>query len=223
MKVLSREDFLKEFKSSWLVGEHVTIIGTTGSGKTVLAEDIYNMRCYVVVIATKSEDDSLKGYGKDFHRIKKWPPAFYQEKVLFWKKPGVLGDFSDQREAIYAVLSNVYKHGNRTIGLDDVVYLVRQLHLKEELAMMYTQARSQNISLVGNIQRPFWVPLEVCNQATHVLMFGLRDKDDVDRVAESQGITKDDVRSATKELHKYDFAWIRTGVEPVIVRGQKDT
>lgn len=221
MRELTRNEFLEEFKGQWQIGEHVTIIGTTGSGKTFLAEDIYNMRRFVVVIATKSSDETLTDYGKDFYRIKKWPPSWHQEKVLFWKKPDVLGEFSDQREAIYKVLSAVYKSGNRTIGLDDVVYMVRQLKLQGELAMLYTQARSQNISLVGNIQRPFWVPLEVTNQATHVLLFGVRDKDDVDRVAEAQGIRKDEIRGAVSALNKYDFAWVRTGVSPVIVRNEE--
>lgn len=222
MKVLSREQFLEEFESQWLIGEHVTIIGTTGSGKTVLAEDIYALRKFVVVIATKSSDDSLDDYDKQFHRLKRWPPSWHQEKVLFWKRPEKLGDFTDQRLAIYEVISHIYKHGNRVLGFDDVFYISDTLKLSSELQMLYTQARSQKVSLVGNLQRPFWVPKEITNQASHVLLFGLRDDKDVERVAGAQGIKKQDVIRAVDELQKYDFAWIRTGVEPVIVRGSKD-
>jgi hypothetical protein len=218
MQEMRIEEFLHEFSLMWHVGQHVTIVGTTGSGKTVLAESIYEMRRYVVVISTKSKDESLEQYGKDFYRIKRWPPDWHQERVLFWKKPKELGEFGDQRKAVFDVLDSVYRHGNRTVGIDDVVYLVRQLHLKEELAMLYTQARSQGVSLVGNLQRPYWVPLEVCNQASHLLVFGLKDKDDVDRVAEAQGIGKETVRTAIRDLRQYDFAWIRTSREPIIIR-----
>lgn len=220
MREMLRSEFYKEFKTLWFVGQHVTLVGTTGDGKTVLAEHLYELRKFVVVIATKASDDSLDDYSKDFYRTKKWPVDWYKEKVIFWERPDKLGDFSEQREAIYRVLSDIYKKGNRTVGLDDVAYLSGTLRLDDELRMLYTQSRSQNISLVGNIQRPYRVPLEVTNQASHVLLFGVRDRRDVERLVEAQGLSKVDVVSAVEKLHKYDFAWIRTGSEPIIVRNE---
>jgi len=222
MQELTRSEFLRKFRTEWDIGQHVTIIGTTGSGKTVLAGQVYGLREYVVVVATKSSDRSLDDYDSSFHRVKKWDPQWFQKRILFWKRPDKLGDFTEQREAVFDVMDDVYTHGHRTMGWDDVVYMVRQLRLGGEIQMMCTQSRSQDISLVANLQRPAWVPLEVCNQATHLLMFGVKDKDDVDRIAEAQGIQKDEVRSAVGALNKYDFAWIRTGVEPVIVRNDKE-
>lgn len=221
MMEITRSEFYKEFKLLWFVGQHVTIVGTTGDGKTVLAEHLYEMRNYVVVIATKSKDESLDDYGKDFHRIQKWPPRFDQKKVLFWKKPQTLGDFSEQREAIKEVLSSVYTRGRYTIGMDDVAYLTGTLKLENEIRMLCTQARSQDISLVMNIQRPYRVPLEVSNQASHILIFGLRDDRDIDRVVESQGLNRQIVREAVRSLNKYDFAWLRKSANPIIVRNKE--
>lgn len=215
---ITRSEFYREFPLHWHIGQHVTLVGTTGDGKTVLAEHLYSMREWVVVIASKAKDESLEGYGKDFHRISKWPPEWYQKKILFWKKPDTLGDFSEQREAFYKVLNDVYKHGGRVVGLDDVAYLTGVLHMDEEIRMLCTQSRSQDISLVMNIQRPYRVPLEVTNQSSHVMLFGLRDEKDVDRVVEAQGLNRYIVKKAIASLHKYDFAWIRTKMDPIIVR-----
>ena len=219
---ISRSAFYKDFKLKWSSGQHVTIIGTTGDGKTVLAEHLYAMRTYVVIIATKSKDDSLDAYDKSYHRITKWPPRFDQKKIIFWQKPGALGDFSEQQHKIKVVLRDIYKRGGYTVGLDDVAYITGTLKLEPEIRMLATQARSQDISLVMNIQRPYRVPLEVTNQSSHILIFGLKDERDVDRVAEASGLDKYTVREAVKGLNKYDFAWLRIGRDPVIVRNRED-
>lgn len=219
---LSRKQFLQLFQATWNMGEHVTLIGTTGSGKTYLAEDLYLLRQWVVVIATKSKDETLDGYDTSFYKIKKWPPDWYQRRVLFWKKPDELGNFSDQREAIYNVLSNIYKYGGRTVGLDDVYYISATLKMKGELQMLYTQARSQDISLVGNIQRPSWVPLEVTNQATHVMLFGIKDDKDIERVAQAQGMKKSVLENAIALLEEYEFIWVRMNKDPIIIKNDKE-
>lgn len=218
MRELTREQFFREFKNLWTQGQHVTIVGTTGSGKTVLAESLYEMRKYCVVVATKKADESLDAYGESFKRIKKWPPNWHQKHVLFWFKPKELGDFSEQRQQIYNVLSDVYMVGGWTVGLDDVFFIADTLQMKSTLQMLYTQVRSHKVSIVGNIQRPAWVPLEVLNQASHVLIFGLKDENDVEKVGKEQGVKVVLLKRAIEALKDYDFVWIRQRKEPVIVR-----
>lgn len=222
LREISRSEFLEEFKHFWIVGQHVTLVGTTGSGKTVLARDLCDLRRYVVVIASKAKDESLDKFPKSFHRIKKWPPEFHQEKVVFWKKPGNLGDFNDQRTAFYYALQDIYKSGGWTVYFDDIFYLAKTLKLDNVLQMLYTQVRSQGVSLLGSIQRPAWVPLEVVNQASHVLVFGLKDDKDIERVSKEQGVRKYEVVKSVEMLRQYEFVWIRTGMKPVIVRNDKE-
>src|SRR3954471_22907642 len=51
-------DFASSF--TFKQGEHCTLVGTTGSGKTTLARELLlPQRDYVVVLGTKAEDDSL--------------------------------------------------------------------------------------------------------------------------------------------------------------------
>jgi len=216
-KKISRQEFLKEFKHSWHVGQHVTLVGTTGDGKTVLAENLCNMRKWCVVVATKKNDASLDGYGESFVKRKTWPPDFHERHVIFWTKPQDLGDFSNQRREVYNTLAHIYHSGGWTCYIDDVFYVSRTLHLESVLQMMYTQVRSQDVSLVGSIQRPAWVPVEVLSQSTHMLIFGLHNENDVETSAKEQGIRPIILKNAVQQLKKYEFVWVRKGHEPVIV------
>src|SRR5947209_3764349 len=88
------EDWYNDFKSEWHQGEHVAIIGQTGTGKTTVAHKILDVREYVCVLAIKREDDTLErfrrgqGYGRDAYTVvSKWPPDFPHKKVILWIKP----------------------------------------------------------------------------------------------------------------------------------------
>lgn len=215
---LSRDEFLKEFKTAWHVGQHVTLVGTTGDGKTVLAQSLCELRHWCIVLGTKAKDQELENFPKSFKRVKNWPPDFHLHHILYWKKPKELGNFQEQRESIYEVLVDVYMRGGYTLYMDDVFYISKTLRMNNVLQMLYTQVRSQDVSLLGSIQRPSWVPLEVINQSTHVLIFGLRDEDDVLRVAREQGVNSLILREAVKKLKIHEFVWLRTKSMPVIVR-----
>lgn len=221
---LSRDEFLKEFKLAWHVGQHITLVGTTGDGKTYLAKDICEMRKWCVVIATKKADESLKRFNREsgnWHTVTSWPPDFHQQHVLYWSRPKTLGNFEDQRIRIYNALAGIYYAGGWTCYLDDVFYIASTLHLNEVVKMMYTQVRSQDVSLIGSIQRPAWVPVEVLSQSSHMLIFGLHNLNDVETSAKEQGIKPAMLKLAVEKLQKYDFIWVRRGRDPIIVRKNK--
>lgn len=221
-KELTRDAFFQDFRRAWLVSEHVTLVGTTGDGKTVLAKDLCNMRKYVVVVATKKADESLDKFSKDeknkWYTVKHWPPDFHMNHVLYWTRPKELGDFTEQRYKVFEVLADVYYKGGWTCYMDDTFYISNTLRLGEQVKMLYTQVRSQDVSLLGSIQRPAWVPVEVLSQSTHMLIFGLHNENDVETSAKEQGIKPSILKEAVHQLKKYDFIWVRKGREPVIVR-----
>src|SRR5690349_6421632 len=66
---VSWDDFYGYFGANWRQGEHVGLIGPTGSGKTTLAMWLLPLRKYVVVLGTKPRDKTLdelaaRGYYK---------------------------------------------------------------------------------------------------------------------------------------------------------------
>lgn len=217
MQELSYQEFLDTFQGKWQQGEHVAIIGPTGSGKTYVAQDIKLMRSRLVVIATKSKDETLSKY-KGFKKRDTWPPDFNEKQVLFWKKPKSLTDFRGVQIAIYGVMADLYKYGSWTIYFDDLFFVSSTLKLKEPLRMFYTQVRSNDVSIVASIQRPFWVPVEAVSQSSYSLMFPTRDEKDIKRVAEGMGLYYPALNNAISELEQYEFLLLEHGKDPVHVQ-----
>lgn len=215
---LNRDDFFNAFKLAWHVGQHVTLVGTTGDGKTKLTEHLCNMRKYCVVVATKKSDKSLDEYGKSFVRRETWPPDFNENHVIYWTRPKELGEFGEQRVKVYNALASIYLSGGWTCCIDDVFYVSKTLHLESVIQMMYTQVRSQDVSLIGNIQRPAWVPVEVLSQSTHMLIFGLHNENDVETSAKEQGVKPALLKEAVSQLKQYEFVWVRKRHPIVIIR-----
>ncbi len=215
METITYSQFLDLMQRKWQQGQHVSIVGPTGSGKTVAARDLVALRDYLVVIATKAKDKSLDKY--KLVRRSSWPPEWDEEKILLWVKPKQLGDFTEQAATIYLTLNHVYQVGGWSVYMDDVFYITNTLGLKRPIQMMYTQARSNNISLIGSLQRPRGVPLEVINQSTFLLLFRIRDKLDVERVAEEMSVDRSELLRALSQLQNYEFVLLETGKEPIIV------
>lgn len=195
----------------------MAIIGPTGSGKTNIAHDIEHLRKRVVIIATKAKDKTLDTYTR-FKRRDKWPPEYGEHLILFWKKPKTLGDFSDQQLAIYNVLADLYKVGGWTIVFDDLFYVSKTLRLEGPLQMFYTQVRSNNVSIVSNIQRPFWVPLEALSQSSYAVLFATRDERDIKRVAEAMSFDWKVLKQAVSALQPFEFLFLEMGKTPIHVQ-----
>lgn len=218
METISYRQWLDDFKRKWKPGQHVLLIGHTGSGKTVAAQDMLMLRKYCVVVATKARDESLDSYVRHgYRKLDEWPPAWNVKKVIFWRKPKALGDFRGQQVGIYQVMSDIFVRGAWCIAFDDLIYVCNTLKLKEPVKMFYTQARSQNISIVSNLQRPFWAPLEAISQSTYALVFAAHDEHDIRRLAEGLSIPFKELLAAIKELGPYQSIFLETGRAPVRV------
>ena len=88
-------------------------MGMTGSGKTTVASKILGIRGYVVVLAVKLHDDTLKRFPKEGYKIiKKWPPPSYtMHKVVLWLKPENIAALDRQSIELQRVLNDVYISG----------------------------------------------------------------------------------------------------------------
>lgn len=220
MQTIPYNQFLLLLKSKWKGGEHIGVIGPTGSGKSWALADILALRKHVVVVATKAKDKTLDERYKAFTKRSSWPADYNEKKILFWKKPKRLGDFREQQIAIYELMDDVYRRGGYTISFDDLYYVSETLHLKRALQMLYTQVRSGNASIVANMQRPAWVPLEAVSQVTYLLVFRIHDRVDIDRIAEGMGLDRKTLAGQVSELQKYEFLFLEIGHEPIKVEKQ---
>src|SRR4051794_39167811 len=92
--------FLRWFRRTWRQGQHVSVIGPTGCGKSFLTRPLLRIRTMaggsVVILGTKPADDTLDHYIAEdgFTRVTQWPPkpawfrwqqpADWDRRVILW-------------------------------------------------------------------------------------------------------------------------------------------
>lgn len=216
LQYFTYDQYLDYMRRHWHNGQHIGIVGSTGSGKTNIIQDLIGIRKHAVVFATKSKDKTLEKFG--LPKIKSWPGQFDQTHVMLWIKPKQLGDFREQQAGFYLAMNDIYQVGGWCVVYDDLFYVANTLGLKRAVQMFYTQVRSQNVSIISNMQRPRWVLVEAITEATYLILFRLHDTVDLERVAEGTGYNKKELIAANDILEPYEFLLLQVGHDPIRVQ-----
>ena len=217
----SWQEFLAGFR--WEAGEHVSMVGPTGSGKTTLARGILDRRSYVVALGTKPEDRTLAGLIKDdkWKRISEWPPPPIgmrkTMRVVLWPKFREPEDIINQRYQMDLALRSIFTQGHWCVFADELYYLCKTLKLQALLEMYWTQGRSIGLSLIGGTQRPAHVPLMMYDQATHLFFWKDNDETNLRRVGGLGALNARTVRDAVAGLAKHDVLYVNTRTDQLIV------
>lgn len=178
-------------------GQHMAVLGTTGTGKTTFLLHLLELladqrRSHVVAIGTKARDRTLKRTGWPI--IKRWPPNHEQRegrRVILWppySAPSTAG--LTTAGVISDALDEIMMEGAWRIGIDELAYLTETLGLRSTLDEYWNGARSSRISLIGATQRPTWLPRSAVSQVDWVVCFRINDVDDRTRAAEILGDRK---------------------------------
>lgn len=223
---VDKNAWLQLFKERWKQGEHVAIVGPTGTGKTTVALDVLAVREYVCVLAVKRKDDTLELFKKQGYTvIRKWPPEYNAHRVIFWNKPRSLtDDLHKQSFAVHEALNKMYIAGGWCIYFDEAGYIAGNLKLSRDIGTLLNQGRSANLSIVATMTRPSsviaQVPKEALNQPRHKLMFKFVDEREIKACAAIAGIDWKQMLELMKELGKHDFVYISEN-ELLLVRNTK--
>lgn len=226
-------DLFPRILADWRQGEHVTVIGPTGVGKTTLLAQILGARTYIVVLVTKVHDDTITGDFRGFDRIKAWPPKHYQNRVLLWPDPvkkRTIRSLSStaidmratkvkQRRVFQDALNEIFGDRNWTIVFDEQHYICKDLKLEDENKMFQHQGRSSGLTVVNGTQRPADVPLITYSGSTHAFIWSNNIDTDFKRLAEIGGMNRRDLEHNMNQLGKHEFIYTNTR-SGLIVRSQ---
>jgi hypothetical protein len=200
--------------------EHITIVGTTGSGKTVLARELLARRDYTAVLGTKNEDDELYGpfeaRGYEITTDFDPHPERSESRIIFrprLRSPDRKG-LERQGQAFEAMLFEVFEYGGWRLYGDEIWYLTNRLKLADIFETFWSTGRSNGITVVAATQLPVSIPLMAFDQATHLFLFRNTDKYRIDRMAEFAGADSAELRRLIPLLPRHEFVYVdtRTGL-----------
>jgi DNA helicase HerA-like ATPase len=212
----------------WKQGEHLSVFGRTGTGKTFLTTDILNIRTgYTVAYGVKPDDESLDFLinKEGYERITTWPPRYTQDgtkRFVLWPHIERIEDIDNSEPLFKRATGEIYAQRGWCLYVDEVRYMVSNLNLQKELVNMWILGRSSKLTLVACSQRPTWVPLEMLTQATHLFIFSLEGEDDLKRLRHISGYNKDLIISTITELPEHHCLYLnKVTRELVITKAEK--
>lgn len=217
--------FLREI-FRWNQGEHVSLIGPTGCGKTTLGVRILPYRRYVAAFATKNRDDTMSGLlANGYRRIDEWPPPPRDNRVVLWpqaplrlfKNPETSELLKAQQSTFADALEDMYWSGGWAVYVDEAWYLDTFLGLRRPINLLLGAGRSNNVSVIMGTQRPVYVTRSMFSEATHLFLWRLTDFQDRKRLLEiSGGVDKRRIMEEVAGLSKHDVLYVNTRLGTVV-------
>lgn len=208
-----------EFIEAWEQGEQLVLLGKTGRGKTTFAVDVLERRhqqrqAKVCSFVTKKRDETSRQLiGAGWDRLVDWPPRYSQRnggKLILWPpytKPSTYP--RDVRPTFLDAIDEIMEEGAWTLYLDEAGYIVESLKLRVSLDELFTQSRSNEITLMAGSQRPVWVSRAMLSQHAWVCAFRIGDTEDAKRAAEVMG-DRDRYAPVVSALGPHQFLLVDT-------------
>lgn len=181
-------------------GEHVSIFGPTGLGKTTVALDVvqgfHDLGGACIILTNKKKDEGITKFiaanPRDWSRIKDWPPQYgdrVKNGLVLWPDYPGMSPAGRRRVAqiFHKALNDLMHQGAWYVYLDEANYLVEQLKLKTDLDEMWQQSRSNDLSIIAGAQRPVWISKGMTTQQKWVLAFRPDEAEEGQAVGKSLG------------------------------------
>lgn len=189
-------------------GQHAMFLGSTGSGKTYLAERMLdNVNSYFVFDTQDSLDliasvrvtnpkECIKLLKKGIKKIQYCPEFKYQNKII----NGFILDEIMQ--------SSSKRHKKpRVIYIDEIFHFGYDNSFPKEIPVALATCRQKAISIWISTQRPKRIPTNILSESTYIYQFFLTKYDDIDIVADSVRNQKEYIDTAVN-LDKEEHAFI---------------
>lgn len=193
------------FPITWRQGQHVAVVGRTGSGKTYLISELVKLRKYVVILRTKPDKNKFPG----FEKVRR------ASAMDHWGAERILLEPAYERQAVegYEMLDRAWKDGGWTVVIDENWYAEAQLGLKPYIVRLLTQGRSKDISVVVGMQRPVDISRFALSEITHLFVFRTEGRDLKFSLRDS---TNDAIVPAVRSLRGHDFVYYNAAKDELV-------
>lgn len=224
----------RHLRSSWQPGQHATLLGPTGAGKSHVALTLGEMCRHVVVLATKRRDElvqqlSSRGYVlvddmddipvAEVHTDQGTRRVPVHTRVLVWSNPALRDE--RRRQAVQTVqlrntLSAAERQGSWAVIIDEAMWLHGNLGLGKEMDALWFGGRSSRVSVIACGQRPVAVPRQMIAQASLLFLWHIGDKRDLESLRDMGGVIprqviEDTLPALDYEAHEFLFVQPHTG------------
>jgi len=194
----------------WKQGEHVIIIGDTGSGKTFLTSKILPLRQHVMVLRTKPDDIKFEGFRK-VDLLRK-VGGFFDDSGKKVYKFLLDPDYDLQQRELSQAFEKAWREGGWTVAIDETYYDTQILKLERQINKLLTQGRSKHITVVCGMQRPVFISRFAMSQATHAFIFRCEGRD-LKSLADALSPS---IIKPVEGLREHDFIYFNRATREVI-------
>lgn len=229
---------LWEERIDWRPGQHWTVLGPTGMGKTTLLVDLCERSPHhSLLVITKNRDDLLQKLPNErgwqtagsLEEIQKLLRRSWQDR---WERrqrppqrivyhPAIEQvDLDERADLLRAHVSRLmtwvyyhgHDHGGVSFAVDEATGASEQLGLKKPLTLMWDEGRSNDVEMLAGIQRPAHVPKSSYNAARYLAIFGsYNDPDDVLALSKMAGYAnRQQIREEMQRLPEHHLLLVNT-------------
>lgn len=213
-------------------GDHVAIIGPTGTGKTHLALEVAELRSYVLVVACKPQDPLIdetraRGYhvletnkleipytdGRPLYpKVVYWPRLPSRDAARLRRHQLLRAEKELQKPLVGGAIGYVRQNGHWCLVIDEGTWVCRDLNLQRDVDSALFQFRTLRASVVVLGQRPSWMGRYVLSQPNHLFLFSTAQADDRKALGEISGVDTKLVRDLVGNLDRgrHEFLYIDT-------------
>ncbi len=225
-----------ELVERWKPGEHISVFGPTGRGKTTAALALVEERDPVIVLVTKRRERMVRELERKGWQVVRsagelraatrrgFFSGYFADgrprRLVLWSSPpgSIRVRRAKQAEDVRRALDALYAAGRWTVVLDEAFYVSKTLKLATELEILWHEGRSSGLSLVACSQRPSYLPLSAYSAPTYFLLFPSNDPADARKLSEiGGGVDARDIRGELQRLDRFEFLFVAAHEQPAVL------